>query len=421
MDINVLAKFNPWWARGAVPQHLLGAHERPALTDAKKSLGKRFIVLLYGLRRVGKTTALYQIIHSLLEKGTPPKNIMYFSFDEKAAGIDDVILAYEEKMLKKRIPDAGRVFVFFDEVQKAGDWQTKIKILYDLNPRLKIFLSGSASISLQRKSSESLAGRMTSIHVKPLSFSEFVEWKGVKLDLSRPEVSQREAMPLLMDYLRKGGFPEIVAEESDDAVRNYVKNTVLDRIVSQDLPQEFGLKDVPLLKTLLEMFCHDPGMTVNVDGISRDLGRNKITVGNYIEHLKYSLLISEVRNLRSRALVSSRKNKKAYPSSTAFCFAYREDFFSDATLQRVAEAAVAAHLAAQYYYLNSFEVDFVEKQGGKPIPIEVKYGTKDEGQLRKFMKKFGAKQAVLVSKSAPSAVRKGIRAVPLWLFLQEKF
>lgn len=420
MDVEILAKFNPWWAKGTVPNPLLGAHERGVLDDAKKSANKRFIVLLYGLRRVGKTTTLYQMIHFLLGKGTPPENILYFSFDDGAAGIDGVISAYEESVLKKRIPDAGRVFAFFDEVQKADDWQAKIKILYDLNPNLKIFLSGSASISLQRKSSESLAGRMVGIHVKPLSFSEFAEWKGATLDLTRPKVSQREAMPLLMDYLRKGGFPEIVGEESDDAVREYVKNTVLDRIVSQDLPQEFGLKDIPLLKTLLEMFCHDPGMIVNVDGISRDLGRNKITVGNYIEHLKYSLLVSEVKNLRSRALVSSRKNKKMYPSSTAFCFAYREDFFSDAVLQQAAEAAVAAHLPAQYYYLDGFEVDFVEKKGGKLVPIEVKYGKRDEGQLRKFMEKFGAKHGVLVSKDTLSPEKQGVRVSPLWLFLHEK-
>jgi predicted AAA+ superfamily ATPase len=196
---------------------------------------------------------------------------------------------------------------------------------------------------------------------------------------------------------------------------------VLDRIVSQDLPLEFGLKDVPLLKTLLEMFCHDPGMIANVESISRDLGRNKITIGNYIEHLKYSLLIFEVKNLRGGVLASSRKNKKIYPASTAFCFAYREDFFSDSTLGKVAEAAVATHLSAQYYYLNGFEVDFVKKTSGKNIPIEVKYGAKDEGQLKKFMEKFNAKNGVLVSKDILAPGKQGICILPLWLFLCEEF
>ncbi len=420
MDIGVLAKFNPWWSKGTVPPQLLGAREREVLLDAKKYLNRRFIVLLYGLRRVGKTTMLYQIINSLLAGGAKPESILYFSFDEKAAGIDEVISSYEEMALKKRIPDAGKVFIFLDEVQKTEDWQGKIKVLYDLNPELKIFLSGSASISLQRKSSDSLAGRMVDIHVKPLSFSEFAQWKGVKLDAARPEISQREAMPLLMDYLRKGGFPELVGEESDDAVRNYVKNTVLERVVLQDLPQEFGLKDVQLLKTLLEMFCHDPGMIVNVEGISRDLGRSKITVGNYIEHLKYALLILEVKNFRSSMIVSSRKNKKIYPASTAFCFAYREDFFSDAVLEKVAEAAVAAHLSARNYYSNGFEVDFVERAGKELLPIEVKYGERDDGQLKKFMGEFRAKKGVLVSRDIVSAEKNGIRVAPLWLFLYEK-
>ena len=125
MDIEMLAKFNPWWAKGAVPNQLLGTHERGVLFDAKKSLGKRFIVLFYGLRRVGKTTTLYQMIHFLLGEGTPPENILYFSFDDRAAGIDDAISAYEESVLKKRIPDAGRVFAFLTKCRRQRTGRQK--------------------------------------------------------------------------------------------------------------------------------------------------------------------------------------------------------------------------------------------------------------------------------------------------------
>lgn len=418
MDISILSDFNPWWAKGTVPEMLLGDRERPVVTAIKDNLDLRFIVLLYGLRRVGKTTALYQTIRHLLGKNTNPYNILYFSFDDEKAEIRDIIREYEEKILKKRISGCkGRVFAFFDEIQKVKDWQNKVKTLYDLNPNLKIFLSGSASASIQRGATESLAGRMVSIFVNPLSFSEFLEWKGVKADTKRPEITQRDMQPLLMDYLRKGGFPEITHEERDGAIRSYVKDTVIERIIYKDIPQEFELKDLGLMKFLIESFIRNPGAILNVEKLSRELGKSKITIGNYIEYLEFSLLITQIKNLRQNLLVSSRKGRKVYPTNTALCFAYLSDFYSDRVLEKVAEVAVAGHIAAKYYYRNGFEIDFVDKRGKDAIPVEVKYGKPEQHQITQFMQKFNVKKGVIVSKETIQPDRNGLEITPLWLFM----
>ncbi|MFH1587980.1 MAG: ATP-binding protein [Candidatus Diapherotrites archaeon] len=418
IDFTVLTQFNPWWVKGVVPEAFLGLRKRPVFGLLKSYLDKRFIVLVYGLRRVGKTTVFYQLIQHLIDSKFNSDNILYFSFDEKSASIEGVVSAFEEKVLRKRIADAGKVFVFFDEIQKVRDWESKIKILYDLNPNLKIFLSGSASVSLKRKSSESLAGRMIEFFVKPLSFAEFLEWKNMKIDLAKPEIFSREAMPLLMDYLRKGGFPEIVFEKSDEVIKNYMKNAVLEKIVYKDIPEEFSLKDLDLLKTLLELFIKEPGMILNIDRLSKDLGKSKITISNYIEYLFYGLVIKEVKNLRGNLLVSSRKGKKIYPSSTAFCFALLPDFFSDRIMEKIFEVAVAECISAENYYRNAFEIDFVKKkESGKIFPIEVKHGKIEKKQLVSFMKKFNAEKGLIVSQKEFSAEKEGIIIQPLWFFL----
>jgi len=306
---------------------------------------------------------------------------------------------------------------FQDEIQKAKDWQNQIKILYDTHPGLKIFISGSSSLSLQKQASESLAGRLIDILVKPMSFSEFLDWKNVKVDFANPEIYQPIAQPLLMDYLRKGGFPEIVHENSDDLVRIYLKNTILERIVYRDLPGEFGLKDIELLKILIELFSKQPGMIVNIEGLSRDLKRSKITITNYLEYLKYAMLIREVKNLRPGFLTTSRKGKKIYPSTTALCFVFQSDFYAEANLQHIAETAVANHLDARYYYKNGFEVDFILKTGDQILPVEVKYGKPEQSQLIKFQEKFGVKRATLVTKTDFHSLREGIEQLPLWFFL----
>lgn len=418
MDFGVLADFNPWWQRNAVPGALLGSQERPFLGELKQNTGNRFIMLLHGMRRVGKTTAFYQLIQHLLDTGTESRNILYFSFDEKDAAISDVISAFEEKVVKKRLADNGRTFIFFDEIQKAEGWEAKIKVLYDLNPDTKVFLSGSAAVSLRKKSAESLAGRMLDIEARPLSFREFLGWKKVKP--GENELDQREMMPMLADYLRKGGFPEMAFEDKDEAIKNYIKNSVLEKIIYRDIPSEFGAKDAELLRALLEIFTKEPGMIINTQRLSKDLGRSKITVSNYIEYLKQTLLIMEVRNLRPNMLLSSRKGKKIYPSSTAFCFAMQPEFYSDRNMEKIYETAVAAHISAECYYRNSFEVDFVKKNAdGSLTPIEVKHGAPEAKQLSEFMRKFGAKKGVLVTKEAMWK-KGGATAVTLWLFLLQE-
>jgi hypothetical protein len=61
-----------------------------------ESLKGRQILLVTGLRRVGKTTLMYQAIEKLLETVDPDK-ILYFSFDESAVNPKEVLEFYEKK------------------------------------------------------------------------------------------------------------------------------------------------------------------------------------------------------------------------------------------------------------------------------------------------------------------------------------
>ena len=411
-----IIKFNPWWTESNVPQKFLGSYEREVFDYIKSLFNKRQMLLFYGLRRVGKTFLMYKTIDDLIKNGVNPLHIMYFSFDEKIEGIEKIISEYEERVLKEKISNIPKVYIFLDEIQKEKEWQDKIKILYDLNPNIKIILSGSVSVSLQYGSKESLAGRIIDIMIKPLSFKEFAEAKGVKIDISSHIIYENTAVPLFMDYLRKGGYVELVNETDDSYIRTYIID-ILNRIVYKDLPEEFGIKDLDLMKILLESFLKDPGMIMNIERLSRDLGRSKITIANYIKYLKHALIIREVKNLRHGLLVSSRKGKKIYPSNTGFSFAFREDFYSNNFLEKVAEIAVATKLEAEYFYRNSYEVDFIDKRNNKVIPIEVKYGEISQKQILQFLKEYKLKKGILVSKKDTLPEKDGVEIIPLWVFM----
>ncbi|MEM5771668.1 MAG: AAA family ATPase, partial [Candidatus Aenigmatarchaeota archaeon] len=181
MEEKELLKYNEWWETGKVSEKNLEAYKRYLFYIILKFIQDRQIILITGLRRVGKTKLLYQIIHNLLENGVDPRKILYFSFDEEAFDIKDVLETYKKSILRKDFKDVDRIYVFFDEVHKCKDWENKIKVYYDLNPNIKFFLSGSASLIISKQAKESLAGRIYEFVLKPLTFKEFLEMKNVEV------------------------------------------------------------------------------------------------------------------------------------------------------------------------------------------------------------------------------------------------
>ena len=173
-------EFNPWWETGEVPKDFLPKKERLLFHQLKSSLKKRYIDVITGLRRTGKTTLMYQLISFLLRSGIKPRNILYFTFDERKKELKDIVREYEEKVLKERVREK-KVFIFLDEIHKLDGWADKLKILYDFNPKAKIIVSGSASLNLMRSARESLAGRCIFHRLNPLSFREFLILKGEKI------------------------------------------------------------------------------------------------------------------------------------------------------------------------------------------------------------------------------------------------
>ena len=325
MDIKTVARFNEWWITGKVSDELFFPFKRYLFLELLKHINSRQMVLLAGLRRVGKTVLMYQLIDNLLKNGVMPKNILYFSFDETGYNVNEVIENYQNEILRKGLA-RQKIYFFFDEIQKAKDWANQIKIWYDLYPQLKFFLSGSASLSLEKKSRESLAGRLLEFVLKPLTFQEFLSIKNIQVKYSEFKIYQNKILPLFIDYLRKSGFPEIVDQEDEQKIKLYIKNSVIDRIIYKDLPLEFGIKDLELLGTLLNLFFTQPGIIVNFDNLSRDLKRDRKTVMNYIYYLRYSLLLRIVLNFRKGVLVASRKMKKIYPSTTSFIFSQTDKY-----------------------------------------------------------------------------------------------
>ena len=409
-----LERFNPWWKTGSIRKDWLKEYKRDQYFEVEKYLDKKQILLIWGLRRVGKTTIMYQIASHLLTS-CDQKLVFYFSFDEIAFELKDILESYQKFILHKTFEEIQeRVYIFLDEIQKVADWENKIKTYYDLYPNIKFFISGSASVSLRKRSHESLAGRILDFLIQPLSFKEFLEMSGrdVSKIKASPDIYQREILPLFYRYLKYGTFPELVQEEDEEFARKYIFNNVIERIIYKDLPAEFEIKDVELLKTLVYIVGKNPGMIVHYNSIAKDLGRDQRTIANYFHYLEFGLLIKFIHNYRGSPIASARKQKKVYFSTPNIAFSFHQNF--EEVLPKMLENIIANQTDAQFFYRNGFEVDFIIPKEDTLDAIEVKRKGKDQQQLRKLQAKFREKAGVLITVDGEYEDE---FTIPVWKFL----
>ncbi|RLJ09259.1 MAG: hypothetical protein DRP13_00605 [Candidatus Aenigmatarchaeota archaeon] len=415
MEIAELERYNPWWKTGKAKKEWLEEYKRKLYYEVLRYVNKRQMILIQGLRRTGKTTLLFQLVQNLLDRNETPKNIVYFSFDEIVYDIKEVLEAYQKFILKKPFGEIkNRVYIFLDELQKVKNWEEKLKVFYDLYPNLKFIVSGSSSISLRKKSKESLAGRVIDFNMSPLEFDEFLEINGydAKKIQKNPDLWRNEIVPLFYKYLKYGSFPELAKEEDEEFARKYIMNSVIERVIYKDIAQEFEVREVELLKKLLYTIGKNPGMIVNFKEIGKNFGRDERTISNYFEYLEYGLLIKFIFNYRGSSLATMRKLKKVYFTTPNLIFALNP--YPESLLPKMLENVVASLPEIRHFYRNNYEIDFIS-ENGKTV-IEVKMEGKKLKQVKKFISNKKVKECFIVD-FEKEGKENGMKIIPIWKFL----
>ena len=392
--------FNPWWKTSHVPKNQVGKI-REILDVILSFLDYKQIIILYGLRRSGKTTLMYQIIdHLLRKKDTAPFRILYFSFDEQDFDLNRLLDIYQQDILRQGFEEQERIYLFLDEIQKLEDWFNRVKIIYDRYPNLKIILSGSAALVLKKDIKESLAGRFFEFCVEPFSFDEFIAFKGVSVDKTREDLYKREIITLFEDYLKTGGFIEAVNFD-DFALKKYFRESLLERVIFRDIPEAFTINRPQLLFRILEIVADMPGIYLDYKNLANDLKIDQRTIANYISYLDYSLLVTKLYNFSTNRLTSEKKLKRIYLSNAGFILALRH---GEPEYHYLLEGYFANLFKTQFFYRSpqKEEVDLILVSQRVVVPVEIKIRqkikTKDLKPLIQFMKRFRCNQALIISK-----------------------
>lgn len=409
---ETLGEINPWWKK----EFRLEYKERDIYSQLQKFMKLPQIIALTGLRRVGKTTIMYKMIRDAINSGIDPKNIIYFSFDEFSnVEIRAIPKAYED-ILDKDIKE-GKYFLFLDEIQKLDNWENQLKALYDtLGKNIKIIISGSESLSIKKKSRETLAGRIFEFKIDTLSFREFLYFKGIKF---KPiNLFTRELSKLLEEFILTLGFPELVGIKDKEIIKKYIKEGLIEKIIYSDMPKLYKIKDITILESILRIFTEEPGQLVEISSLAGQLKISRQSLANYLNYLEDAFLIRKLYNWSRSQKKIERKLKKIYPAIISVDLLFKEDELSKS---RVFEWLLVNQLKGEFFWRDPYknEVDVI-LPNKKPKPVEIKYGKIDFNGLLAFMHKFKIDKGYVISRfneETKSIDGKQILIVPSFKFL----
>lgn len=406
--IKVLRQYNPWWRTPLAIKEETKPHKRMVYYEALNTIMHKSIrrfAVLSGMRHVGKTTILYQLIDHLIDEGVDAKNILYVTFDNpvlKLINVEDMLTIYENMY-----PTEGVKYIFFDEVQYTEDWELWLKVIYDSRKDIQLVATGSASPILEKGSADSGTGRWTVIKIPTMSFYEYCQLLGLDTpdlpeNLRLSELSQMSAAELsdLMDkftplrnhfnrYLFIGGFPELVLADDDRYAQRMLREDVVDKVIKRDVLTLFKIRSPLLMEKLFLYLCMNSAELFSSAAAAKELDNTSVsTIDSYISALEMSNLIYVAKPMDVGSKGAHKGKPKIFIADAAIRNAVLmiDDVLSDESeLGMMVETTVYKHIVSFYqgstasigYFRNARdnqkEVDVVVELPREKVLCEVKY------------------------------------------------
>lgn len=397
---DILEKFNPWWDG---PYPFPGIKRSAYLLKLEQLLDVKDVILITGLRRVGKTTLMHQFIHRLLRHENP-KRILYVSLDYLSLK-DYTILQIEDAFRKvNSLRHDEKVFMFLDEVHVQKDFELQLKNLYDLG-HSKIFASGSANLDIIMRSSY-LTGRQRLVRIDPLSFGEYMRFRN--LEISRADTHLYAS--LAREYVEIGGIPEYVLTRDPNVLQS-----LIDTILYKDISDRYEIRNRNNVKNILMMAARTVSSPMSLNRISRVLGIRHEVVTRVV-HL---LIEANLLHIVERDGKFNERNvapKKLYVADTGLFSVLTERTNLGAKVENTVFLTLSRSGAVRYSNQSGEEVDFIQGRDACEVKFKREIEEKDMANIKDLR---GMKSKTIVTESVDE-VRDGIGLVPLWKFLREQ-
>jgi len=377
---EILIQYNPWWENKF---ELTDIIERPTYTNLlKENLQNKYIILLTGLRRVGKTTLMKLIIKELIKLGIDNRNILYVSLDDYLLMDKNLFEILDEFRKMHKLKYDNKIYGFFDEITYMKDYHQQLKNLYD-RMNIKIFASSSSS-SLLKDKKAFLTGRAKTFEINPLDFEEYKIFKGIEI-LKRDDILNES---YFIDYMRDGGLPENVLKPNRENLMNLV-----DDIIQKDITAHHGLKNHQLLRDYFTLLMERSGKQFSINKIANILKISPDTARRYLSYFEETYLIYLIPRWGkpNEKLLSP---KKIYASDLGI----KHLFVGERDLGSYFENYIYYRLRKNrniyYLYEEGIEIDFFTDD---KILIESKYNSNLTDKQEELFEKIKANKKIVIN------------------------
>lgn len=266
-------------------------------SQLERELSSREATVITGMRRVGKTTAmlhLYNLVSS--------KNKALFDLENplhRKVFEEENYDAVWNNLKSFAVHSKEKAYLFIDEVQNLPGISRVVKYLYD-HYDVKFVLTGSSSYYLRNLFPESLAGRKVIYEMFPLTFEEFLVFRGIQ----RPKVmsfaqmvrdknlvTHERLLPFYREYLEYGGFPSVVLEQNPERKR-VLLTEIFTSYFEKDAKNLADFTDMARLRDLILLLTARIASRLEIHKLALELGVSRQTIYNYLAFLNDTYFIT---------------------------------------------------------------------------------------------------------------------------------
>lgn len=240
------------------------------------------VVLLAGPRQAGKTTLVRQVA---AEKG-----LRYLTLD------DDLVLMSAREDPVGMVRDIDRAVI--DEIQRAPSLLLAIKKTVDEDRRPgRFLLTGSANLMTLPTVADSLAGRMETLSLLPLSQSEIegvnANWIDNAFQGKLLQARQVAVGDDLIERVLLGGYPEAISRKSVRRRTAWARQ-YLDAIIQRDVRDISGLEKLDNLPRFLRALAQTAGQMCNYTKLGGQVQLDGKTAAKYLSVFEQMYLLKRV-------------------------------------------------------------------------------------------------------------------------------
>lgn len=372
--------------------------ERKIYSEIKKYLNSPEIIVITGMRRVGKTTLLKYIMERI-----DSDNKIYIDLENPAnqrlfdeSDYDRIV----SNLKLFNINFKSKSYIFLDEVQLLNNIPSVIKYLSD-NYNIKFFLTGSASFYLKNLFTESLAGRKYIFELYPFSFEEFLMCKAPNLIelLHTSPITQSIYERLdnyYEEYLLYGGFPGVVLKE-DFSEKKLMLEDIFSSYFHLEVLRLSDFKKTNVIRELIFLLMERAGSKIDILKISDVLSVSRETITNYLYFLENTYFIKLIKPYSRNRDVEIRHKPKIYLCDTGLL-----NHFSKVDNGSIFENSVFLNLLPKgkvnyYQKKTGIEIDFILNES-KAFEVKINPANQDLKRLERVSEELNLSEYFIVSK-----------------------